>query len=135
MSDTMLYVESDSAGVTKRLRDVIQEHANEAIKERNIFKIGLSGTEKIVVVNHRKNITLIMKLTILGGSLVKMLAQALPSLSTDWTKWRFFFCDERIVPFDDEESTFGLYKTTLIGKIPITEDQFIKADPKLDGKF
>lgn len=54
MSDTMLYVESDSAGVTKRLRDVIQEHANEAIKERNIFKIGLSGTEKIVVVNHRK---------------------------------------------------------------------------------
>ena len=64
---------------------------------------------------------------------MKLLAEGLPTISTDWSKWRFFFCDERIVPFDNEESTYGLYKSSLIGKVDITEDQFIKVDPKLHG--
>lgn len=61
--------------------------------------------------------------------------QTLPNISTDWSKWRFFFCDERVVPFDNGESTYGLYKTGLIGTVPITEDQFIKIDPELSGIY
>lgn len=72
-------------------------------------------------------------LRLLGGSLVNILMQTLPNISTDWSKWRFFFCDERVVPFDNGESTYGLYKTSLIGSVPITEDQFIKIDPELSG--
>lgn len=70
-----------------------------------------------------------------GGSLVKLLVQSLPTINTDWSKWYFFFCDERIVPFDSNDSTYGEYKAKLIGKIPVTEDQFIKINPDLSGKI
>lgn len=65
--------------------------------------------------------------------MIKFLADGLPTIKTDWSKWRFFFCDERVVPFDSKDSTYGLYKSSLIGKIPITEDQFIIIDPEMDG--
>jgi 6-phosphogluconolactonase len=71
---------------------------------------------------------------VLGGSLIKFLEKGLPEINTDWSKWRFFFCDERIVPEESTDSTFGAYKTALIGKIPITEDQFISVNTDLTGK-
>lgn len=75
-----------------------------------------------------------MKLFLSGGSLVQLLAQCLPNITTDWSKWYFFFCDERVVPFDSNDSTYGEYKLKVIGKIPVTEEQFIKIDPDLSGK-
>lgn len=71
---------------------------------------------------------------LLGGSVVTLLAQSLPNITTDWSKWYFFFCDERIVPFDSSDSTYGEYKSKLIGKIPVTEDQFIKINPDLSAE-
>lgn len=65
--------------------------------------------------------------------MVNFLVDGLPTISTDWSKWRFFFCDERIVSFDHAESTYGSYKKSLIGKIPVSEDQFIRVDPELSG--
>lgn len=67
--------------------------------------------------------------------MVQLLAKTLPDIATDWSRWYFFFCDERIVPFDSNDSTYGEYKTKLIGKIPVTEEQFIKIDPDLSGKM
>lgn len=63
------------------------------------------------------------------------MAQSLPNIKTDWSRWNFFFCDERVVPFDSNDSTYGEYKSNLIGKIPISEDQFIKINPDLSGKI
>lgn len=46
-----------------------------------------------------------------GGSLVSMLSKELPAQpGLDCSKWVVGFCDERVVPFDDPESTYGLYK-------------------------
>jgi 6-phosphogluconolactonase/glucosamine-6-phosphate isomerase/deaminase len=42
-----------------------------------------------------------------GGSLGKYLCTILPKIKTDWSKWLIFFCDERFVPENDSESTFG----------------------------
>lgn len=67
--------------------------------------------------------------------MVRLLAKCLPNIATDWSKWRFFFCDERVVPLEDPESNFGLYKSNFIGKVPVTEDQFIKVDPDLNGTY
>ncbi|XP_066590268.1 6-phosphogluconolactonase [Prorops nasuta] len=92
------------------LTKIIQNTAEESISRDDIFKIGLSG-----------------------GSMVKLLTSALPNVTTDWSKWRFFFCDERIVPFDNTESTYGLFKNSLIGTLPITEDQFIKINTDLSA--
>ncbi|XP_076171440.1 6-phosphogluconolactonase [Ptiloglossa arizonensis] len=93
------------------LSNLLQTSAEEALVDGDTFKVGLSG-----------------------GSLVKLLVQSLPTINTDWSKWYFFFCDERIVPFDSNDSTYGEYKAKLIGKIPVTEDQFIKINPDLSAE-
>lgn len=69
-----------------------------------------------------------------GGSLPTILAEVLPSIDTDWKKWRFFFCDERLVSFQDPESTFGAYKQIVVPKIPeLSLNQFITIDPTLNS--
>ncbi|KAK7789032.1 hypothetical protein R5R35_006532 [Gryllus longicercus] len=97
--------------VTTELCSLVEYIANTAIEADDIFKIGLSG-----------------------GSIPALLAKGLSQVKTDWSKWRLFFCDERVVPFESTESTFGVYKTFLIGNVPLTEDQFIKIDPHLTAE-
>lgn len=70
-----------------------------------------------------------------GGSVVSLLAEYLAKVETDWSKWRFFFCDERLVEFSDPESTFAQYRDKFIINLPISEDQFIKINPQLSGKY
>lgn len=65
---------------------------------------------------------------------MKQLAKGFPNLTTDWSKWKFFFCDERIVPFHDDDSTFGAYKKAFNGIIDVTDDQFVTVNPDLSGK-
>lgn len=72
------------------LAQLVISRAEKAIASRGRFTLGLSG-----------------------GSLVSMLSKellALPGL--DCSKWVAGFCDERLVPFDDPESTYGLYKVS-----------------------
>ncbi|XP_014209727.1 6-phosphogluconolactonase [Copidosoma floridanum] len=106
-----ILIEPDEAGVVQQLARTIEEYAKEAIDDEDVFKIGLSG-----------------------GSMVKFLAEGLPMIKMDWSKWRFFFCDERVVTFDNQDSTFGLYRSQLIEKIPISESQFIKINPDLSAE-
>lgn len=69
-----------------------------------------------------------------GGSLPAILAEVLPTINTDWKKWRFCFCDERLVSFNDPESTFGAYRNIVVPKIPeISLNQFVTIDPALNS--
>ncbi|XP_023221208.1 6-phosphogluconolactonase-like [Centruroides sculpturatus] len=104
-----IFVLRDEQLIVNKLKDLIEEIAGEKLKKNDVFTIGLSG-----------------------GSLIKYASQAFLSIVTEWTKWRFFFCDERLVPFDDKESTYGLYKEELLGKVPITEEQFVTINPVLN---
>ncbi|XP_065353384.1 6-phosphogluconolactonase [Cloeon dipterum] len=106
-----IVVVKDEGELVAKLASVIEEAANKSIEQEEIFKIGLSG-----------------------GSLIKFLEKGLPDIKTDWSKWRFFFCDERIVPEESSDSTYGAYKTALIGKVPITEDQFISVNTDLTAE-
>lgn len=54
-------------------------------------------------------------------------------ITSDWTKWKFIFCDERVVPFDNAECTFSIYKNNLFSKIPFNDEQFVIIDPSLPG--
>lgn len=64
------------------------------------------------------------KVAVSGGSLPKVLAQALltpPTSAEDtiqFAKWEIFFADERAVPLDHEDSNYGLLKKELLDKIP-----------------
>lgn len=55
------------------------------------------------------------------------MVKGIPTIHTDFNKWLFFFCDERVVPYNDTESTYGQYKLHLIGKHDemIKEEQFV----------
>lgn len=66
---------------------------------------------------------------------MSLLSEYLAKVETDWSKWRFFFCDERLVEFNDPESTFAQYRDKFINNLPISEDQFIKINPQLSGKY
>lgn len=74
------------------------------------------------------------KIGLSGGSLVNFLVAGLPKITTDWSKWRFFFCDERVVPSESPDSTFGAYRKSLLGKVPISESQFIQIDSHLTAE-
>jgi len=91
--------------------DKIQEIANEAISSRGVFLLGVSG-----------------------GSIVKFLSEGLPKITTDWKSWKIFLCDERIVPEEDPESTYGLYKTNLLSKLPdFLPENFLAANTALSS--
>lgn len=55
------------------------------------------------------------------------------STKDDLSKWRIFFCDERVVPEDDQDSTYGACKKGVIAKSTLKEDQFIKIKQGLNG--
>ncbi|PHH79737.1 hypothetical protein CDD82_2194 [Ophiocordyceps australis] len=60
------------------------------------------------------------KIALSGGSLPKVLAQALLSAASssddavEWSKWEIFFADERAVPLDDADSNYALVKSELL---------------------
>lgn len=88
MAGRRVVVLPSSAELGPVLARLVTSRAEKAIVSQGRFTLGLSG-----------------------GSLVSMLSKellALPDL--DCSKWVAAFCDERLVPFDDPESTYGLYK-------------------------
>lgn len=88
MAGRRVVVFPSSAELGPVLARLVTSRAEKAIISHGRFTVGLSG-----------------------GSLVSMLSKellALPNL--DCSKWVVGFCDERLVPFDDPESTYGLYK-------------------------
>ena len=68
-----------------------------------------------------------------GGSACTFFCKGLPLITSDWSKWKFIFCDERVVPFADMECTFSVYKNCLFSKIPLSDENFVLIDPTLSG--
>lgn len=135
MTSKVISVYENSQKLGAVLAKNLSELANDVLAEGGnaVFKIGLSGmTIKLYIYINmdRSNLDVTMDL---GGSVVSLLSEHLSKIETDWSKWRFFFCDERLVSFDDPESTYAQYKNKFINNLPISEDQFIKINPQLSG--
>lgn len=99
-------VVEDKSAVITALCTLIEKTSEESIQSHGSFNIGLSG-----------------------GSLVTFLVTGLPKITADFSKWKLFFCDERLVPVNDPDSTFGVYKKQLLDTkaVDLTEDQFVTA--------
>lgn len=102
---------SDEQEVIVKLWELIERAAQDAIKESGVFRIGLSG-----------------------GSLIRYLTTGAQWSTTDWSKWKLFFCDERYVKFDNVDSTFGQYRSHFLPKTDLTADQFVTIDTSLELK-
>ncbi|CAF1099427.1 unnamed protein product [Didymodactylos carnosus] len=67
-----------------------------------------------------------------GGSLIKILSNILPYLALPWAKIRFFFADERFVPFSSDDSTYHSYDK-LFRQLPLTEKNICKINPDVEN--
>ena len=97
-----LYSFNDISDLAKSLRSYMLQCQSSGFDRHDTFKVAVSG-----------------------GSLPKILAQALlvpgSGSSADrvaFSKWEIFFADERAVPLDHEDSNFSLLKAELLDKIP-----------------
>jgi 6-phosphogluconolactonase len=91
------------------LADLVVKLCEEAIEVRDRFTVGISG-----------------------GSLPKLLAADLKTRQgIEWEKWEVFFCDERLVPLDHEDSNYFLCKKEFFDHVPIPEEQIYTIDPSL----
>ena len=79
----------------------------------------------------------VIKIGLSGGSLPKFLAAGMKSdigKSIPWSKVKFFFCDERMVPTEDPDSTLGLYLSLFksLDDLDIKVEQFVSVAVDLD---
>ncbi len=90
MSGRRVLVFPSVAELGSTLAQLVSSRAEKALSTGGRFSLGLSG-----------------------GSLVSILSKELPAVpNLDCSRWLIGFCDERLVPFTDPESTYGLYKVT-----------------------
>jgi len=71
----------------------------------------------------------------LGGSAAKYLCEHLPTLDTDWSKWRIFFCDERHVSKTDPDSTCGFYDKHLFSRVSVLKDHIFEDNISCSGSW
>lgn len=103
-----VHIVDDNEHLVEKLSIQFGEIVGELVKTKLVISIGLSG-----------------------GSLIDLLVLILPRLQLPWARIRFFFVDERFVPFTSEDSTFAAYQAKLFRQLPLTEKNLIKIDPTL----
>jgi 6-phosphogluconolactonase len=96
--------------------DRVIEYANQAIKERGVFNVALAG-----------------------GSTPRGLYDVLSSSGyqpkTDWSCWRIYFGDERLVPLTDSQSNYAMAKKHLLDNVPISgEHIYVPSVHLLDAR-
>lgn len=68
-----------------------------------------------------------------GGSLIdtmRKLVEAPYKESVDWSKWRIFWVDERVVPLDNPESNYLLAYNGFLSKVPIPSENIYAINDK-----
>lgn len=72
-----------------------------------------------------------------GAGMIPVMSDVIRGLNhltpSDWQSFAFFFVDERLVPFESTDSSFGEYKRQLLTKTKdyLTEKQFVPINPLL----
>lgn len=110
MASPQLHIFSNNDELKSKVCDFIVAAAKKAAEDHDHFSVGLSG-----------------------GSVAKIVSQGLRGRSDiDWMKWHVFYCDERHVPFDSEDSTHAFIKRELLDHVSVAADHVYAIDPTLD---
>jgi 6-phosphogluconolactonase len=108
MTSSNVNIANDNESLSEKVGFHLEELISKLINTKQLITIGLSG-----------------------GSLIDLLVSILPRLQLPWARLRFFFVDERFVPFTSDDSTYGNYQSKLFRQLPLTEKNIIKIDPTL----
>ena len=104
MEKADLKVFRDLKQLSQAAASLIISLANQAITERGRFSVALSGGST-------------------PRQLYQMLTGAQYQGKTDWSRWHFFFSDERLVSLDHKFSNYGMAYKALLSSPEIREDQ------------
>ena len=82
------HVADSAPALASTVYDYIVERADKAVKDHGFFSIGLSG-----------------------GSVAGLVSDGLwKKKDVDWAAWRVFFCDERHVSLDSDDSNYKSFQ-------------------------
>jgi 6-phosphogluconolactonase len=90
----------DAAELAARVADFIIESAGAAIRDRGRFTLALTGGST-------------------PEKAYQTLAEPGRAGRIDWAKTYLFLGDERVVPYDDPRSNYGMARRTLIDRVPV----------------
>ena len=109
MANPIFHVIGDASELQKEVIQLIASTAKLSIEDHGFFSIGVSG-----------------------GSVSRIICQGLRvKQDTDWNQWKIFFCDERHVTFDNEESTYAYYKREFFDAVNFPTDNVIAINPNV----
>ena len=112
MSDEIIFCETPE-DVAEAAAELIFEKQTEAVAERGVFRIALSG-----------------------GNTPKLLYQQLASEEwreeISWDRWEVYWSDERAVPPDHTDSNYHLAHSTFLCKVPVPK-VFQMISPRFSG--
>lgn len=98
MATPQLHIFNESAKLQSTVCDFIVASAKKAVEDHSHFSIGLSG-----------------------GSVSKIVSLGLRDRKDiDWAAWHVFYCDERLVPFSDGDSTHAYFQKEFFNHVPIS---------------
>ncbi|KAJ0248631.1 6-phosphogluconolactonase 3 [Hirschfeldia incana] len=69
-----------------------------------------------------------------GGSLIKSLRKLVEVDSIDWSRWHFFWVDERVVPKHHDDSNYKLAYDSFLSKVPIPPGNVYAIDDSLSAE-
>lgn len=106
-----------SASSQLNINESLDSRIREDLVHSNAMSTSPSTSSQIR--KKKKDISKRFKIGISGGSLLNVLHQGLLKRNDiKWDKWDIYFADERLVPFDSQESNFGQAKAKLFDQIP-----------------
>lgn len=104
----VFYSFDDNSKLVDSLANFVVKAQNDAIDKRGKFTLALSG-----------------------GSLPNNLKGLVGQQGVHWEKWEVFFCDERVVPLDHEDSNFRACNEAFLKHVPIPREQIHTIDESL----
>ncbi|KAJ9126129.1 hypothetical protein QFC24_002402 [Naganishia onofrii] len=104
----VFYSFPDTSKLVDSLANFVVKAQKDAIEKRGKFTLALSG-----------------------GSLPNNLKGLIGQEGVQWDKWEIFFCDERVVPLDHEDSNFRACNDAFLSHVPIPREQIHTIDESL----
>ncbi|MBM9577311.1 6-phosphogluconolactonase [Leptospira sp. 201903070] len=74
------------------------------------------------------------RIVLTGGETARLVYAELRELKTDWSKWFFYFGDERCVPETDPDSNYFLAEKSLFEYIPVSKSQIFRIQGELGAE-
>ena len=106
-----LHIHNDTATMAERAAHILTAACEEAIEERGVFRIALSGGNTPI-------------------PLLRLLSAPDWADRLPWDKIAIFFVDERCVDSEDPDSNYGLVRRELLNNVPAT--RFYRMRGELD---